>query len=196
MTYDREAAWELLCEFTQSESLRKHGLAVEAVMRYFARKAGEDEEVWGIAGLLHDFDFEQNPTLDTHAFAGARILRERGWPEMIARAVESHGDHTGVARESLMEKTLFAVDELSGFATAVALVKPGKSIFEVDAPSVRRKMKDKAFARNVSRDDIVNGAAQLGVDLDPHITEVVEAMKGAAGPLGLEGSSAQSVQAT
>jgi putative nucleotidyltransferase with HDIG domain len=188
MTYDRDAAWDLLCEFTQNEGLRKHGLAVEAVMRHFARLAGEDEELWGVAGLLHDFDFEQNPTLETHAFVGARILRERGWPEVIARAVESHGDHTGVPRESPMEKTLFAVDELSGFITAVALVKPNKSIFEVDVPSVRKKMKDKAFARNVSRDDIVNGAAQLGVDLDAHIAEVIEAMKAAAGTLGLQGS--------
>ena len=184
---NREAAWNLLCEFTQSEGLRKHGLAVEAVMRYFARRAGDDEGVWGIAGMLHDFDFEQNPTLETHAFAGARILRERGWPEAIARAVESHGDHTGVKRESAMEKTLFAVDELSGFVTACALVKPNKSIFEVDVPSVRKKMKDRAFARAVSREDIVNGAAQLGVDLDAHIAEVIEAMKGAAATLGLAG---------
>ena len=184
---NREAAWNLLCEFTQSEGLRKHGLAVEAVMRYFARRAGDDEDVWGIAGMLHDFDFEQNPTLETHAFAGARILRERGWPEAIARAVESHGDHTGVKRESAMEKTLFAVDELSGFVTACALLKPNKSIFEVDVPSVRKKMKDRAFARAVSREDIVNGAAQLGVDLDAHIAEVIEAMKGAAATLGLAG---------
>jgi putative nucleotidyltransferase with HDIG domain len=187
---DRQAAWDLLCEFTQSESLRKHGLAVEAVMRHFARKAGEDEEVWGIAGLLHDFDFEQNPTIETHAFAGARILRERGWPETIARAVESHGDHTGVPRESSMEKTLFAVDELSGFLVACALVKPNKSMAEVDVPSVRKKMKDKAFARAVNRDDIVNGAADLGVELDAHIAEVIEAMKDAAPKLGLAGVAA------
>jgi putative nucleotidyltransferase with HDIG domain len=187
---DRQAAWDLLCEFTKSESLRKHSLAVEAVMRHFARKAGEDEEVWGIAGLLHDFDFEQNPTIETHAFAGARVLRERGWPEVIARAVESHGDHTGVPRESAMEKTLFAVDELSGFLVACALVKPNKSMAEVDVPSVRKKMKDKAFARAVNRDDIVNGAADLGVDLDAHIAEVIEAMKDAASKLGLAGAAA------
>jgi putative nucleotidyltransferase with HDIG domain len=184
---DREDAWSLLCEFTQNEGLRKHALAVEAVMRYFARMAGEDDQLWGIAGMLHDFDFEQNPTLETHAFAGARILRERGWPEAIARAVESHGDHTGVRRESAMEKTLFAVDELSGFVTAVALVKPNKSLAEVDAASVRKKMKDKAFARAVSRDDIVNGAAALGVDLDTQITAVIEALRGAAATLGLAG---------
>jgi putative nucleotidyltransferase with HDIG domain len=159
-------------------------------MRHFARKAGEDEEVWGIAGLLHDFDFEQNPTIETHAFAGARVLRERGWPEVIARAVESHGDHTGVPRESAMEKTLFAVDELSGFLVACALVKPNKSMAEVDVPSVRKKMKDKAFARAVNRDDIVNGAADLGVDLDAHIAEVIEAMKDAASKLGLAGAAA------
>ncbi len=185
---ERKAAWDLLCEFTQSEGLRKHGLAVEAVMRYFARKAGAAEELWGIAGMLHDFDYEQNPTLETHAFAGARVLRERGWPEVLARAVESHGDHTGVSRESEMEKTLFGVDELSGFIIAVALVKPGKSISEVDVPSVRKKMKDKAFARAVNRDDIVSGAAALGVDLDAHIAEVIEAMKGAADALGLGGA--------
>jgi putative nucleotidyltransferase with HDIG domain len=184
---NRSDAWDLLCEFTASEGLRKHGLAVEAAMRHFARLAGEDEDVWGVAGMLHDFDFEQNPTLETHAFVGARILRERGWPEVIARAVESHGDHTGVTRESPMEKTLFAVDELSGFITAVALVKPNKSVLEVDVPSVRKKMKDKAFARSVSRDDIVNGAAQLGVDLDSHIAETIEALKGAADTLGLAG---------
>ena len=184
---DRSDAWDLLCEFTQSEGLRKHGLAVEASMRHFARLAGEDEELWGVCGMLHDFDFERNPTLETHAFAGARVLRERGWPEVIARAVESHGDHTGVTRESRLEKTLFSVDELSGFITAVALVKPNKSIAEVDVTSVRKKMKDKAFARAVSRDDIVNGAAQLGVDLDAHIAEVIEALKGSAEALGLAG---------
>jgi putative nucleotidyltransferase with HDIG domain len=184
---ERDDAWNLLCEYTQSEGLRKHGLAVEAAMRYFARKAGEDEDLWGIVGMLHDFDYEQNPTAETHAFAGARILRELGWPEVIARAVESHADHTGVTRESLMEKTLFGVDELAGFVTAVALVKPNKSLDEVDAPSVRKKMKDKAFARSVSREDIVNGAADLGVDLDAHIAEVIEAMKPAAATLGLAG---------
>ncbi len=184
---DRDKAWDLLCEFTQNEGLRKHGVAVEAVMRHFARNAGEDADLWGVVGLLHDFDYEQNPTVETHAKAGARILRERGWPELIAHAVESHSDHTGVPRESLMEKTLFASDELAGFVTAVALVKPSKSVFEVDPPSVRKKMKDKAFARSVSRDDIVEGAEALGVDLDAHIAEVIEAMKGAAEALGLAG---------
>jgi putative nucleotidyltransferase with HDIG domain len=187
---NRSDAWDLLCEFTASEGLRKHGLAVEAAMRHFARLAGEDEDVWGVAGMLHDFDFEQNPTLETHAFVGARILRERGWPEVIARAVESHGDHTGVTRESPMEKTLFAVDELSGFITAVALVKPNKSVIEVDVPSVRKKMKDKAFARSVNRQDIIEGAAELGVDLDEHIDFCVKAMQARAGELGLGGENA------
>ena len=185
---DRNDAWALLCEFTASEGLRKHGLAVEATMRHFAGRAGADEDLWAIVGLLHDFDYEQNPTVETHAFAGARVLRERGWPEAIARAVESHSDHTGVPRESEMEKTLFAVDELAGFVTAVALVKPNKSVREVDVASVRKKMKDKAFARAVSREEIIAGAAALGVDLDDHIAAVIEAMKGAADVLGLTGT--------
>jgi len=185
---DRNDAWALLCEFTASEGLRKHGLAVEAVMRHFAGRAGAAADLWGIVGLLHDFDYEQNPTTETHAFAGARVLRERGWPEVIARAVASHSDHTGVPRESEMEKTLFAVDELAGFVTAVALVKPGRSVYEVDVASVRKKMKDKAFARAVSRDEIVAGAAALGVDLDAHVAAVIEAMKGVADVLGLAGT--------
>jgi len=185
---DRDDAWALLCEFTASEGLRKHGLAVEATMRHFAGRAGADEDLWAIVGLLHDFDYEQNPTVETHAFAGSRVLRERGWPEAIARAVESHSDHTGVPRESEMEKTLFAVDELAGFVTAVALVKPNKSVREVDVASVRKKMKDKAFARAVSREEIIAGAAALGVDLDDHIAAVIEAMKGAADVLGLTGT--------
>ena len=185
---NRSEAWDLLCEFTQSDSLRKHALAVEAAMRHLARQRGEDEEKWGIVGLLHDFDYEQHPTLDEHPFVGAAILRERGWPEEIARAVLSHGDHTGVSRESLMEKTLFSVDELTGLITAVALVRPSKSIFEVEPSSVRKKMKDKAFARSVNRDDIVKGAEELGVDLNAHIGEVIKAMQSVADDLGLRGS--------
>ena len=185
---NRSEAWDLLCEFTQSDSLRKHALAVEAAMRHLARQGGEDEEKWGIVGLLHDFDYEQHPTLDEHPFVGAAILRERGWPEEIARAVLSHGDHTDVSRESLMEKTLFAVDELTGLITAVALVRPSKSIFEVEPSSVRKKMKDKAFARSVNRDDIVKGAEELGVDLNAHIGEVIKAMQSVADDLGLRGS--------
>ena len=158
-------------------------------MRHFAGQHGEDEEKWGIVGLLHDFDYEQHPTLDEHPLVGAAILRERGWPEEIARAVLSHGDHTGVSRESLMEKTLFAVDELTGLITAVTLVRPSKSIFDVEAASVRKKMKDKAFARSVNRDDIVRGAEELGVDLNVHIGEVIKAMQSVADELGLRGAA-------
>jgi putative nucleotidyltransferase with HDIG domain len=186
---NRQDAWELLCEYTKSEGLRKHGLAVEAAMRHFARKRGEDEEKWGIVGLLHDFDYEIHPTLDKHPADGASILRGRGWPEEIIHAVLSHADHTGVERASAMEKTLFAVDELSGFVTAVALVRPNKSVFEVEPSSVRKKMKDKAFARSVNRDDIIKGAEGLGVDLNAHIAEVIAAMRGVADELGLRGTA-------
>ncbi len=186
---NRQDAWELLCEYTKSEGLRKHALAVEAAMRHFARKRGEDEEKWAIVGLLHDFDYEIHPTLDKHPAEGASILRERGWPEEIIHAVLSHADHTGVERVSAMEKTLFAVDELSGFVTAVALVRPNKSVFEVEPSSVRKKMKDKAFARSVNRDDIIKGAEGLGVDLNAHIAEVIEAMWGVADELGLRGTA-------
>jgi len=186
---NRAEAWDLLCEFTESDSLRKHALAVEAAMRHFAQQHGEDAEMWGTAGLLHDFDYEQHPTLEEHPFVGATILRERGWPEEIARAVLSHGDHTGVSRDSLMEKTLFAVDELTGLVTAVALVRPSKSIFDVEPSSVRKKMKDKAFARSVNRQDIVKGADELGVDLNAHIGEVIKAMQSVADELGLRGTA-------
>ncbi len=185
---DRTQAWSLLCEYTQSESLRKHMLAVEACMRAYARKFGEDENKWGITGLLHDFDYEKYPTPAEHPFIGNKILEERGYPEEIRRAILSHADYSGVKRESLMEKTLYACDEISGFITASALVKPNKSLAEVEAKSVRKKMKDKAFARSVNRDDIINGAADLGVDLEEHIAFCIEAMKGIAGELGLAGS--------
>ena len=189
---DRNACWNLLCEFTQSESLRKHALAVEACMRAYARKLGEDEEKWGGVGLIHDFDYEKYPSAEDHPFRGSEILQERGYPEEVRRAILSHADYTNVPRQTPMEKTLFACDELAGFITAIALVKPGKSLAEVDARSVRKKMKDKAFARSVSRDDIVNGAADLGVDLDQHISFCIEAMKSIAGELGLEGQAAAS----
>jgi putative nucleotidyltransferase with HDIG domain len=185
---DRNQAWNLLCEYTQSESLRKHMLAVEACMRAYARKFGEDENKWGITGLLHDFDYEKYPTPAEHPFVGNKILEERGYPEDVRRAILSHADYSGVKRESLMEKTLYACDELSGFITASALVKPNKSLAEVEAKSVRKKMKDKAFARSVNRDDIINGAADLGVDLEEHIAFCIEAMKTIAGELGLAGS--------
>jgi putative nucleotidyltransferase with HDIG domain len=188
-TMNREDAWALLCEYTKSEGLRKHALAVEAAMRHFARKYGEDEEKWAIVGLLHDFDYEIHPTLDKHPQEGAKILRERGYPEDVITAVLSHARHLGLPRNTLLEKVLFAVDELTGFITAVTLVKPNKSLDEVDARSVRKKMKDKAFARSVSREDIVEGAQDLEVDLDAHIVEVIEAMKEAADELGLRGTS-------
>lgn len=184
---NRESAWSLLCEYTQSESLRKHMMAVEACMRAYARKRGEDENKWGITGLLHDFDYEKYPTPQEHPFVGSKILEERGYSEEIRRAILSHADYSGVKRESSMEKALFACDELSGFITATALVKPSKSLSEVDAKSIRKKMKDKAFARSVNRDDIVNGAADLDVDLDEHIAFCIEAMKAIAGELGLAG---------
>ena len=184
---DRQAAWDLLCEYTKGEGLRKHGLAVEAVMRHFARKHGEDEESWGVVGLLHDFDDEQHPSAAQHTSEDAPILRERGYPEEGVRAILGHADYTGVPRDTLMARMLFAVDELTGFITAVALVRPSKSIHEVEPRSVRKKLKDKAFARSVSRDDIVKGAEELGVELPEHIAEVIEAMRPAAGELGLAG---------
>jgi putative nucleotidyltransferase with HDIG domain len=184
---NREDAWALLCEYTKSPGLRKHGLAVEAAMRAYARRYAEDEEKWAIVGLLHDFDYEVHPTLDQHPMEGSKILREKGYPEDVIYAVLCHADHLGLERRSLMDKAIYAVDELTGLITAVALVKPSKSLAEVDAPSVRKKMKDKAFARSVNRDDIVRGAGALGVDLEEHIAFVIEAMKPAAGALGLAG---------
>src|SRR2546430_6273158 len=189
---DRARAWGLLCEYTQNESLRKHMLAVEACMRAYARKfaaegidAQADQDKYGVVGLLHDFDYEKFPTPAEHPFVGSRILEERGYPEEIRRAILSHAEYSGVKRESKMEKALFACDELAGFITASALVKPNKSLAEVEAKSVRKKMKDKAFARSVNRDDIVNGAADLGVELEEHIAFCIEAMKGIAKELGL-----------
>ena len=188
---DRESAWCLLTEFTQSESLRRHALAVEACMRAYARKLAGDEELWGVVALLHDFDYEKYPSLEDHPYKGNEILKERGWPEEIRRAIMSHAEYTGVSRDTPMEKALFACDELAGFITAVALVKPGKSLAEVDAKSVRKKMKDKAFAHSVNRNDIVNGAAELGVELEEHIGFCIAAMKGIADKLGLDGGAAK-----
>jgi len=195
MTIDRETAWGLLTEFTQSESLRKHALAVEACMRAYARKFAANsagENVWGVVGLLHDFDYEKYPSLDDHPYKGNEILKDRGYPEEIRKAIMSHAEYTGVTRDTPMEKALFACDELAGFITAVALIKPGKSLVEVDTKSVRKRMKDKAFARKVNRDDIVNGATALGVDLEEHITFCIEALKPIADKLGLDGSAAKS----
>ena len=183
----RDDAWCLLTEFTLSESLRKHALAVEACLRACARKFGEDEELWGLVGLIHDFDYEKYPSAEDHPFKGSEILKERGYPLDIRRAILSHANYSGVSRESRLEKTLFACDELAGFITASALVKPNKSLAELDAKSVRKKMKDKAFARSVNREDIVNGAAELGVDLEEHIAFCIEAMKTIAPELGLAG---------
>ena len=184
---NRQAAWDLLCEYTKGEGLRKHGLAVEAVMRHFARKHGADEESWAVVGLLHDFDYEQHPTEAEHPFVGAAILRERGYPEEIVRAVLGHANYSGVPRDTLMARVLYAVDELTGFITAVTLVRPNKRLDEVEPASVRKKMKDKAFARSVNRDDIVRGAEELGVDLDAHIAEVIAALRPVAAALGLAG---------
>jgi len=191
----REAAWNLLTEFTQSESLRKHALAVEACMRACSRKYGdgspEAEEMWGIVGLIHDFDYERWPSLADHPYRGNEILTERGCPESIRRAIMSHAEYTGVTRDTPLEKALFACDELAGFITAVALIKPSKSLAEVDVKSVRKRMKDKAFARKVNREDIIQGAASLGVDLDEHIGFCIAALKPIAKELGLDGSAAK-----
>ncbi|MGH9937539.1 MAG: HAD family hydrolase, partial [Blastocatellia bacterium] len=180
-----DKAWEILCEFTKSESLRRHALAVETCMTAYAREFGEDETVWSATALLHDFDWEIHPTLDEHPMKGEPILASRGVSDLIRRAILSHASYTGVARESRLEKALFACDELAGFLTAISYVKPGRTIHEVDVASVRKKMKDKAFARNVNRDDIVQGAAGMGVDLDAHISFCIQAMQARAADLGL-----------
>ena len=183
---DRDTALKVVEEHAKSESLRKHLLAVETCMRAFARQAGEDEELWGVAGLVHDFDWEVCPTPEEHPTFGADILRKRGFPEEIVRAMLSHGNHTGISRDSLMEKALYARDELSGFVTAVALVRPTRSLSDTKVSSVKRKMKDRRFAASVSREDIVQGAEELGVDLDQHIQFVIDALKPIASRLGLE----------
>jgi predicted hydrolase (HD superfamily) len=188
----RDEALALVHEYTASDSLRKHMLAVEAAMRAYAAKFGEDPDRWGLVGLIHDYDYERWPNeahspTDGHPAEGVRRLRERGWPEDMLEAILGHATYSGVARETPMAKTLFAVDELTGLITATALVRPSKSVHEVDARSVRKKMKDKAFARGVNRDDVIRGAQELGVDLDEHIQFVVEAMKGVAAEIGLAG---------
>ena len=188
----REDALALVHEYTASDSLRKHMLSVEAAMRAYAEKNGEDVERWGLAGLVHDFDYERFPNdahsaTEQHPAEGVRMLRERGWPEDILEAIMGHAQYSGVPRVTPMAKTLFAVDELTGLITATALVRPSKSVLEVEARSVRKKMKDKAFARGVSRDDVVQGAEALGVDLDEHIAFVIGAMQRQAEALGLAG---------
>jgi putative nucleotidyltransferase with HDIG domain len=188
MTPTREDAWELLCEWTANPNLRKHAVAVEAAMRAHARRLGEDDEAWGVVGLIHDFDYEKNPTEATHVWVGAKVLREKAWPEAWVRAVEGHAPYTGVPRESDMAKCLFAVDELTGFLVACALVRPDRKIAEVPVKSVLKRMKEKAFARSVNRDDIALGAEEIGMPLDEHIAFVRDAMAGVAGDLGLAGA--------
>jgi putative nucleotidyltransferase with HDIG domain len=185
----RAEAWALLTEYTQNESLIKHALAVEAAMRAYARHFGESEEEWGAVGLLHDFDYERHPTLDEHPLKGAEILRTKGYPEELIRAVLSHASHAGVPRDTRMAQALFAVDELTGFVTAVALVRPSKKVAEVEPSSVKKKMKDKAFARAVNRDEIREGAELLGLEFDEHVRKVVSAMAGIAHELGLAGEA-------
>jgi putative nucleotidyltransferase with HDIG domain len=187
----RDQAIEILHEFTKSENLRKHAVAVEICVAAYARKFGQDEAKWSVTALLHDFDYEMHPNAPDHPMKGEPILAERGIPEDIRRAILSHANYSGVPRESALEKTLFACDELAGFITAISLVKPGRTVHEVDAKSVRKKMKDKAFARSVSREDIVNGAAGMGIDLDEHIDFCIRAMQARAGELGLEGTASQ-----
>jgi predicted hydrolase (HD superfamily) len=188
----RAEALALVQEYTASDSLRKHMLAVEAAMRAYATKFGEDPDRWGLVGLIHDYDYERWPNeahspTEGHPAEGVRRLRERGWPEDMLTAILGHATYSGVKRDTPMAKTLFAVDELTGLITATALVRPSKSVHEVDARSVRKKMKDKAFARGVNRDDVILGAQELGVDLDTHVQFVVDAMKGVAREIGLAG---------
>lgn len=187
----RADGWNLLCEYTKSESLRKHALAVEACVRAYARKLGGDQEQWGLAGLLHDFDYERYPQAPDHPLEGSKILKARGYPEEIIQAILSHADYMKVPRDTPIKKALYACDELAGLITAVTLVRPNKSLAEVTVSSVKKKMKDKAFARTVHRDDIHRGAEELGVELDQHLAFCLEAMQGIAKKLGLAGLPAE-----
>ena len=184
---DRNQAWELLCEFTKTDNLRRHALAVEACVAAYARKLGEDEQKWSVTALLHDFDYEIHPQGPEHPMEGEPILAARGVDPEVRRAILSHANYSGVSRESLLEKTLFACDELAGFLTACAYVQPTKSIKDVQVKSVRKKLKDKAFARSVSREDIISGAQELGIDLDEHIEFCIRAMSERAAELGIAG---------
>ena len=186
---DRTEAWNLLCEFTQSDSLRKHALAVEACLRAYAEKLGGDKDTWSVVGLLHDFDYERYPQAPDHPLEGSKVLRARGYPEEVIQAILSHADYMNVPRETPLQKALYACDELAGFITAVTLVRPNKSLAEVEVQSVKKKFKDKAFARTVSREDIFRGAAELGVELDAHVAICLEAMRCIAPELGLEGKT-------
>jgi putative nucleotidyltransferase with HDIG domain len=186
---NRDDAWALLTEYTKSDSLLKHALAVEAAVRGYARRFGEDEEEWGITALLHDFDYERWPTLGDHPNKGSEILREKGYPDWMIRAILSHAQEiTGVSRESRLEKTLFACDELAGFVTAASLVRPSKSVLDLEASSVKKRMKDKAFARGVKREDLIAGAESLGIPLEEHIANVIAFMRERADVLGLRGT--------
>jgi len=188
VSLSRNEAWALVTEHTQSESLRKHMLAVEAAVRGYARLWGEDEDDWGVVALLHDFDYERWPDQTNHPFRGVEILKEKGYPEWVTRAILSHADYSGVARESRLEKALYACDEMAGFVTAAALVRPSKSVLDLEAPSVIKRMKDKAFARAVSRDDLRHGAEELGLPLDVHVANVIQFLRVEADALDLRGS--------
>jgi predicted hydrolase (HD superfamily) len=185
---NRDDAWRLLNEYTKSDSLLKHAMGVEAAVVGYARTFGEDENAWGIVGLLHDFDYERWPTPEDHPFRGCEILRERGYPEWVTRAILSHADYSGVPRESRLEKTLWGCDEMAGFVTAASLVRPSKSILDLEPSSVMKRMKDKAFARAVKRDDLRKGAEDLGLPLEEHIGNVITFMRERVDALGLRGS--------
>ncbi|OGO31315.1 MAG: HAD family hydrolase [Chloroflexi bacterium RBG_16_54_11] len=184
---DRSEALSIVREYVKNENLIRHMLAVEAAMRFYAAKFGEDQETWGITGLLHDFDWEIHPTLEQHPMAGAPLLRERGVPEDIVRGVLSHADHTGVPRQSRMEKALFACDEITGLITAVALVRPSRSLADLEASSVKKKWKDRAFAAGANREEIARAAQEFGIDLWEHVSNVILAMRSIASDLGLAG---------
>jgi predicted hydrolase (HD superfamily) len=187
-TLNREDAWQLLTTYTKSESLLKHAAAVEAAVRGYAVRFGQDPEEWGVVGLLHDFDYERWPTPEDHPFRGCEILKERGYPEWVTRAILSHADYSGVARQSQLEKTLWACDEMAGFITAASLVRPSKSILDLEPKSVIKRMKDKAFARAVKREDLRQGAEELGLSLEEHIANVISFMRLRADELGLRGT--------
>ena len=188
MQLNRDDAWALMTEYTQSESLRKHMLAVEAAVRGYARLWGENEEEWGVVALLHDFDYERWPDQENHPYRGVEILKEKGYPEWVTRAILSHAEYSGVPRQSKLEKTLYACDEMSGFVTAAALVRPSKSVLDLEAASVIKRMKDKAFARAVNREDLKRGAEEIGLPLPEHVENVITFLRLRAEPLGLKGN--------
>jgi putative nucleotidyltransferase with HDIG domain len=195
MPLNRDDAYALMTEYTQSESLRKHMLAVEAAVRGYARLFGENEDDWGVVALLHDFDYERYPDQENHPFRGVEILKAKGYPEWVTRAILSHAEYSGVARESRLERTLYACDEMAGFVTAAALVRPSKSVLDLEASSVVKRMKDKAFARAVNRDDLRRGAEEMGLPLDQHIANVIAFMRERAEALGLMGTLKRDSQA-